>query len=135
MRENAKLKVETPEIVVAQGVDGLEANEPDPGIKFDVRSHALGALNEAFLDQGRATSVDVIEREAAFCLGRLAHRLGERPFLNGASIEKTGFIEMDVRFDETRHKKAAARVQDRRGLVDDRRWVPICHADDEALCQ
>jgi hypothetical protein len=99
-------------------------------------SPTRGALQDRLLERAAAACVDVLLGEAAFGGRHLRNRLLQRAEPALAASEQAGFVEMDMRVDETRHHQPA--VEPLLGRVAHQRRrqrgdQPVAHPDVDRL--
>ena len=91
-------------------------------------THPRRTLQDSLLERAAAALVDILLGEATFGGGDLGNRLRQSTLLRLATVEDTGFIEMNVRIDEAGNDQPAAGILNRRIGRDTRR-----NLDDPAL--
>ncbi len=100
MREHAQFHIHRPGIVARELFDRFEPDHADTRIEFDMGAHAHRALRDAALESSLAPRVNVLDGKIALGGRGFAHGFGDGAFLDAATVEDAGLVQMNVGFDQ-----------------------------------
>ena len=110
LREHTQLDVHRPGMVAREPLDRFEPDHADAGIEFDVGAHAHRALRDATLQRALAAVVNVLDRKIALGGRGFPNRFRDGAFLDPATVEDAGLVEMDVRLDHAGNDEAGPSI-------------------------
>ena len=98
--KDADLEVDGPLVLVDQGLDAVEAPEPDHRVHLQVGPHVGGPLKDALLQRPDGALAHVFGLEILLCLRHLPDGLLQRSLHGLAAVEQARLVEMNVGLDE-----------------------------------
>src|SRR5579871_3362556 len=108
--KDTNLQIDGPPVVVGELFDRVKSSHPDQGIYLYLGSNMCRASKDAFLQRALRARVNILLRNLRLDRRRVRHRVDVAPGLRRTPIEKVGFVEVNVRFDEAAADKASGGV-------------------------
>ncbi len=120
LREDAQFHIQCPGIVARELLDRFETDHCYARIEFDMGAHAHRATHDAAFQGPLAACVNVLDREIAFGCRGFPNGFGDGSFLDPATVEDAGLVEMDMRLDQAGGHEATRSFQFRRIYLEGR---------------
>ncbi len=114
LRKHAQFDIHRPSVVARELFDRFEADHANARIEFDMGAHVHGAMRDAALQRPPAPRVNVLDGEVALGGRGFPNGFGDGAFLDVATVEDAGLVEMDMGLDHAWDHQATGRFQLRR---------------------
>jgi hypothetical protein len=110
LRKNADFDVDGPPIIGSQRLHSLKSAQPDSGIDLDLGAHSRRAVENALGERTLRPGAQILDGKAAFQRRDLLHRAYLAPRFGRRAADDTGFVEMDVRLDQSATSESPAGI-------------------------